>query len=291
MNCVATWSFEPWLKSGRDSKQDWHNTSELLCCAVASIESFNRFYSRPTVYTDSLGYEVLSQLTDSCDFKIVYDNLYDTIPPCLWAYSKILTYQAQTKPYVHFDLDFIIHNKLDILTDTDVAFQVFEYMTDIKTGERTLDEVYNLGKHSQYYKLPNILKKSVSELDSIGYPNLGIFYISDMELNKQYTDLATNLVKDNLELFYTNKRLNICSVEQQTLGILLHEHPEVNVKTLLKNHRTDYPFSDNFVHFVGNWKQHNYPGVIELQNKYYGHVRSSKVDILAQYLDEIKKTK
>jgi hypothetical protein len=291
MKCVATWSFEPWLNSSRDSKQDWHSTSEMLSCFVASIESFNKFYSRPTIYTDSLGQQVLSQLTDKCDFVVAYDNLYDTIPSCLWAYSKILTYQKQNEPYVHFDLDFIIHSKLDVLEDTDVAFQVFEEMIDPKTNDRTLRNVYNLGEHSKHYKLPNILCKSQQELDKIKCPNLGIFYIKDMELNREYTDLATRLVMDNIELFNTNKRLNICSVEQQTLGILLHEHPEVTVKTLLNNHWTDYPFTDSFVHFVGNWKQHNFPGVIELQNKYYGHVRSSKVDQIALKLDEIKKTK
>jgi len=291
MRCVATWSFEPWLKSGRDTKQDWHSTSEMLCCAIASINSFERLYSRPVIYTDSLGKEILSELTDKCDFEVVYDNLYDKLPVSLWAYSKVLTYQQQDKPYVHFDLDFIINNKLDILNDTNVAFQVFEQMVHPDTQERTLDLVYNLGIHNKHYLLPPILQKSSKTLDHIKYPNLGIFYINDMGLNKEYTDLATNLVNDNLPLFYTDKRLHICVVEQQTLGILLHEHPEVKVKTLLNNHYTDYPFSDDFVHFIGNWKQHNYPGVIRLQDKHYGHFRSKKVDEISVKLDEIKKTK
>lgn len=279
MKCIATWSFSPWLNDKGSSV--WHSTVDMLACSVASIESFNKIYGRPTLYTDTLGRNVFSQLTNNCDFVVEYDGIDRLVPNTLWAYSKILTYSKQYDPYLHFDLDFIVHKDLELI-DCDIAFQSFEHIGG------SLERVYNLGRLYQHYKLPSIFPRTERELDSILCPNLGFLYMNDMKLNREYTDTAIKLVENNRELFKTDKKLHICSVEQQTLGCVLKYYKKIKSKVLLNNHKTDYPFNDYFTHFIGGWKQKKYPGVIELQDKHYGSYKTNNLIEIAKFLDNLK---
>lgn len=278
MNCIATWTFSPWLK---DRGSIWQDTTDMLACSVASIESFNKIYGRPTLYTDTLGRNVFSQLTKNCDFIVDYDGIDNLVPNSLWAYSKILTYSKQLEPYLHFDLDFIIHKDFE-LSNFDIAFQSFEHIS----GQ--LEKIYNLGQVYKHYKLPSVFPRDKKELNSILCPNLGFLYMNDMKLNREYTDTAIKLVESNREVFKTDKKLHICSVEQQTLGAVLQQYKKLKTKVLLANHNTDYPFNDNFIHFIGPWKQKKYPGVIELQNKHYGSYKSNELIEIAKFLDNLK---
>lgn len=280
MKTLATWAFEPWLNN--QGSHGWHSTAEQLACACASIAAINQHYSRPTIYTDTLGKEILSSITDLADFVVVYDDLYKRIPTNLWAYAKILTYADQNKPYLHFDLDFIVRKPISI-DDCDVMCQVLETMIS-PDNKQTLHKFYNLAA-LQYLDLPEVLRKQPQDFDKIASPNLGIFYCGDMALNKQYTDTAQHYVEKNLN---HAKVLQMTSVEQQTLGLLLDQHNS-KVKTLMNSHWTQYPFSDSFVHFIGAWKQRRYPGVINLQDSTYGSYRDPKLMALAHSLDAMKK--
>lgn len=281
MKTLATWAFAPWLNN--QGSHGWHSTAEQLACACASIAAINKHYSRPTVYTDTLGKEILSSITDLADFVVVYDDLYKTIPTNLWAYAKILTYAAQTEPYLHFDLDFIVRKPISI-DDCDVMCQVMETMCDPRSA-RTLHKFYNLGA-LQYLDLPDCLRRQPEEFDKIACPNLGIFYCKDMALNRDYTQTAEYYVRRNLN---HAKVLEMTSVEQQTLGVLLADRPHLKIKTLMRSHWDQYPYDDNFVHFVGQWKQRRYPGVINLQDNTYGSYRDPKLFAIAHRLDAMKK--
>lgn len=280
MKPIATWSFSPWLH-GKGSSV-WHTTVDMLSCAVASIESFNKIYGRPTLYTDTLGRNVFSQLTSNCDFVVEYDGIDNLVPPTLWAYSKVLTYSVQRDPYIHFDLDFIVHKQLPFI-DCDIGFQSMEHIV-----KGNLTNIYNLGRVFEHYKLPSIFPRTRKELDNVHCPNLGVLYMNNMKLNREYTETAMKLVELNKDVLKTEHKLHICSVEQQTLGVVLQQHRKTVVKTLLNNHMTDYPFNDNFVHFIGGWKQKKYPGVIDLQDKHYGHYKTGECIELAKFLDNLK---
>lgn len=281
MKPIATWASAPWLDN--KGSHGWHSTAEQLACARASIAAVNQHYGRPTIYTDTLGQEIFSEITDDADFVVVYDDLYKTIPTNLWAYAKILTYAAQTEPYLHFDLDFIVRKPIAV-NDCDILCQVLETMTS-PDGQRSLHKFYNLAA-LQYLNLPKELRKQPEEFDKIANPNLGIFYCGNMQLNKHYTDIAQALVNDNLN---HAKVLEMTAVEQQTLGVLLAQQPELKVKTLMQSHWTQYPYNDSFVHFIGPWKQRRYPGVINLQDHAYGAHRSPELFALAHRLDAMKK--
>lgn len=282
MKPIASWSFSPWLHAKGSSV--WHNTVDMLACFTASIESFNKIYGKPTLYTDTLGRNIIGQLTSNVDFVVDYDGIDNLVPPTLWAYSKVLTYQKQTEPYIHFDLDFIVHRELPF-TDCDVGFQSFE---NIVKGNLT--NIYNLGRVFNHYKLPSNFPNTRKLLDSVPSPNLGVLCMNDIKLNREYTDCAIKLVELNKDMFATEHKLHICSVEQQTLGIVLQQYRKLRVKTLLENHMTDYPFNDYFVHFIGGWKQKKYPGVIDLQDKYYGGYKTTVCIEVARFLDNLKYT-
>ena len=245
MKYIATFCFAPWIN--KKGSSDWHTTEDMLACFTSSIEHIYQLYNKPVIYTDTLGKNILSELTDKCHFEVVYDKLYDEIPTHLWSYAKVLSYSMQREPYIHFDLDFILLKKLS--TQHDILFQVYEHILGTN-----LHNVYNLGRLHQHYVVPKHFPTDRKTYDETLCPNLGILYMNDMAINKEYTQTSINFVKDNIEVLRGENKVHMCVVEQQILGIVLNRHKHIKVKTLLNDHKTEYPFNDQFVHFIGPYR-------------------------------------
>lgn len=278
MKCVATWSFEPWFQR---KGMPWTHVSDMLTMARCSIELVNKHYGRPTIYTDSFGKQVFSSITPHADFEVVYDNLYDNISPSLWALAKLKTYAAQTQPYLHFDLDFLFLEKMeDSLLDCDLLVHRFE---DLMEWPEISDPSYNIEKVKHYNKLPPcMLRDCINHIPAV---NVGIMFMNNMELNKKYTDIALQMVNDNRHLFGTSRALQMCVIEQQTLGVLLHDNPQYICKTLMPT-GWDHPVvTSQFAHFVGaNYKTDDYEIVVELRKKLLRPWRSQQIVDTANFI-------
>ena len=232
---IVSWSFEPCKKSSA-----WQSKQMMLACAKLSLLSIAKHYGRPTVFTDFAGKSILAELTDCCDFDTALEGCFSDVPLEFWAYPKLFTYSLQDKPYIHFDLDFIVHQKFDQqLLSCDVAFQNFEpisetrhtYITDVDNCDLWLPEIFNRYK-----------------LDLISPPNVGFLLFNDMAFNKKYCDEAINMVKQNANFDFSKSkdryRVN-CIVEQQLLGLMLRKSgvsymPFMPPTTSSLNHHFDH---------------------------------------------------
>lgn len=282
MNCVATWSFEPWFQS---EGNPWSSTVDMLAAARASIELVAKNYSRPTIYTDSFSSKILGQITNKANFEVVYDGFYENYPPSLWALTKVKTYSKQQEPYFHFDLDFLClkpfpQNKFEC----DVMFQCYEDLNEL--GEVTLS-FYNLPVVSEYYNLPSIMMQK--NPNNIHGANLGCLFMNNMELNKAYTDLVNELVENNIDVFRRGPVLGMCVVEQHTLGMILNES-RYKVETIKKSSFHAPPFDDYFIHFIGaNYKTNVYSSAKKIRAHYLNYWINSDIVLLADELDTMKR--
>jgi len=208
---IVSWSFEPFKKS-----RSWRKPELMLACAKQSLLSISRHYSTPIVYTDDIGKYILSILETDCQFDTVLEGCFKNIPTEFWIYPKLLTYSLQNRPYIHFDLDFIVHKQFhERLLSCDIAFQNFEpiketadaYITDMSNCDLILPDIFN-----KYH------------LDKINPPNVGFLLISNMDFNKKYSQAALSIINDNLNYDFskTNNRYRVnCIIEQQLLGLML----------------------------------------------------------------------
>lgn len=245
----------------------------MLAAAKTAIEMVNRLYDQPSIYVDQLAYDVLSKLTSQAKLIKVYDRLYDSVPHSQWSYAKLLTYAAQTEPYLHFDLDFIFWK---VLSQEELAakvtFQNLEYPARPATAP-----YYNLEAVSQHYTLPAVFRRD--NLNEVPVCNLGCLIINDMWLNEMYTETALNFFRMNKQVLDTEYKVHPCVIEQQTLGLLLND-TNTSYRTLIKP--DEFPWNNRFMHFMGEGKT-NASMIRQLEPW-----RTQQVFEVAEDLDKIK---
>lgn len=222
----------------------WTRPEYMLTTAVRSIELVAEHYGTPTIYTDSLGKEILSALTDKAIFLNVYDDIHNNLIENVWIYAKILTYQAQTGPYFHFDLDLLCLQKFeDSIFDNDIVVHSSEDVTQPDTAH-----CYNVAEVRDRYVLPEIFNNP--NLESIRSFNMGFFYIKDMALNSEYCNLVLEIIEKNRAEFNNHKPILLpCVIEQQTLALLLHDK-KLKIETLVEEDKLDR-WEKDFIHFFG----------------------------------------
>ena len=275
MNVISTWTFRPWLDGHRGP---WPNTESMLAVMKASMNCAARAYESVTVYTDELSLPILTKLAPKINFEIKLNHAFDKIPTSYWAWSKIITYSLQTQPFLHFDLDFLFARPLkSSFFDCNVLIQWWEKPGNL--GFYNLSEVYNL------YKIPQQL--ATDQLDQIYSPNLGCFYINDLDFNRIYVETVFELVDSNQDLLVSNP-VTMCSLEQQVLGILLYKNTDIRVQTLLPK-QSLIPITNDFIHFVGEIKDRtSLPEIQELHERVLDTWITDSVKQIAQDLDNQK---
>ena len=253
MKLIATWSFEPFL-SGNGFP--WLKTEHFLTTVKRSIDLAAEHYSKPTIYTDSLGCEVFSQLTTNANYVNVYDGIFEkhSLDHRIWILPKLLTYKEQTEPYLHFDLDFLFLKKLDEkYLETGVLVHNLEY-----TDHPQMKEWYFFEDIRSQYILPE--EYSNPNIDTIGIPNLGVLYLEDMAFNQEYVNAALDIIENNKQLLNTaEKHLQVINIEQRLLGLLFDKYsitPNVllprKVGGMFDLDTTDH--GEKFVHICGPLK-------------------------------------
>lgn len=275
MNVISTWTFRPWLDGHRGP---WPNTESMLAVMKASMNCALRAYETVTIYTDELSLGILEKLAPGVNFKIELNHAFNYVPTSYWAWPKLITYSLQNRPFLHFDLDFLFARQLPAsLFDCNVLIQWWEKPGNF--GFYNLAEVYN------QYRIPRQLE--TNQLDRIFSPNLGCFYINDLEFNRVYVDTVFELVDTNKDLLVSNP-IAMCSLEQQVLGILLYKNTDIKVQTLLPK-QTLIPITNDFIHFVGEIKDRtSLPEIQELHERVLDTWITDSVIQIAQELDSQK---
>lgn len=287
MQSISTWSFEPWI-IGRGIH--WTCTEHMLACAWASLESQSQYWTRPRVYTDTLGRDVLSKLWPHADYVVSYDGFFDHYSTDLFALAKIQTYTDQTQPYCHVDLDWIWHQpEPPHWRSLDLVVHGWERL-DTEKYERGQNRYYNLEARRHLLRLPQILHHP--EPRAVAAPNMGVVYMRNMQLNKTYTDLVWQIIKDNPQEFDRQRDLNglhMCTLEQHVLGFVIDQDPTLACDVVFPRipGKPRVPVNEQATHFVGEMKTDRYPGPAEYRQELLADkIESDLVQGLSRELEQ-----
>ena len=253
MNYIASFTFKPFLEG---KSTGWLDTEHFLGCCKASVQAVNRLFGRPTLYVDSIGKRVFEMIGIEADYEVVFDGVHDRVDSGLWAYCKLLTFKAQTEPYMHFDLDFIWTKKPDpSWFDCDVGCQWYEDLSRTPDGYENMWHMgYNLIMLQEHYELtPMFMFPYINQIKSIC---TGVLVMNDMDLNKRWMDEVHEFIEINLESINNPQtQVHSCVVEQQSLGLLAADK-KVNLLMDTSGEQLATPYCDYFTHYMGPvWKR------------------------------------
>jgi hypothetical protein len=241
MKPIITWSFKPWL-AGRGSA--WRSTSYFLACAQLAVQQIAKFYGTPTMYTGELGKEIFSRLGFQCEYQPIAEN--DRIPPELWMYEKLVTYSRQSEPYIHFDLDFVVHQRFnEDFLKAGVGFQNLE--------TNMLERPYYLSKVDDRLWLPEVFHKyDISRGHAF---NVGVLLFNDLSFNEEYANAAIQACERNAEVARTydaeTGKMITCIIEQQFLGLLAMDR---RVQSAAVLNEPPNLCNSYFDHYIGSMK-------------------------------------
>lgn len=98
-----------WTNKGTDYLCGFHTEDTMIEFFRKSINNSKRLFKEVVIYTDPHGYEYLREKVN-CDFEVIDYDLYE-FNKKFWCFPKLITYNLQSKPFLHIDIDVILYEK------------------------------------------------------------------------------------------------------------------------------------------------------------------------------------
>ena len=178
---------DPLIDSFGWSSPQHHFMSWALSCLT-----LRQNYDEVILYTDSVGYAIFAEQLSLPYSKIIiqYDNL--DCYPTHWAYSKLLTYSLQDKPFVHVDGDVYLPKRLKPAIE---SAELIAQNWEIGTAECYGDMMRKIKERTSTV-LPHFLNNAITA-DSIPSYNAGVIGGNDLEFIKEYCNHAFQFIEKN----------------------------------------------------------------------------------------------
>ncbi len=173
--------------------------SYALSCLLA------KKYAGPVhLYTDSYGKTLLIDLL-KLPFETVSTNLdvLDDCPSDLWALGKILTYQLQNEPFLHFDNDVFLWDRFERLSDSELIAQHLETGMDYYHSI-VMDSIKN------NFAMPSFITTSSNKKER-AY-NAGILGGKNLDFFCRYCEAALSFVDENFKKIHLLKDIGLVNV-------------------------------------------------------------------------------
>jgi len=255
-----------------------------MAVARASILSVYENYGIPTIYTDSLGEQIFNSIVSRDKVSIV--NVYDDIdiPNNLWAMSKFIALEQQRASYFHFDLDVVIKRPIQH-NNADMVVHGRENIFENKTIENQYERYYNLHRLAHLYRLPSILH----DFDRTVLPfNTGILMMNNMGLHRVYMNTVLELYQNNIDILKNRTTaLDMCTIEQHTLALIANKL-QSNVLCCIENSITNFPETEDFIHFVGVMKTNTTGTIQQKRNSIVVNNTTKEVIDMANLLNKLR---
>lgn len=169
----------------------WLDSRYHICSWIRSVNLSRKFFKEVVLYCDD---ETKKVLIDDLnlpftEFHILFDKHY-TQDKDFWALPKILTYNKQTKPFIHIDADVYLFKQLDDkYLNADIVIQNIEN-----------DCLFD-GYYRSRINLINELKLNVpaewhAKETNYGY-NMGLFGGNDLSFIKRYCNSSIRFIHSN----------------------------------------------------------------------------------------------
>lgn len=204
----------------------------FLSCVKESVLGVKNSFESVKLYTDKKGKEVLKSTLSLFDDVILLDEQVGN--EYFFALYKFDAYLLQSEPFLHFDFDFILNQKIEIDADIVAEFsenayeyrnKFVEYVVNIKGVNKHIIDFVNTGCNGVYAYC------------------CGVFGGNDLELIHQYAKDAKSLVTE-YEAREKKGLWDILMIEQGYLSIIVRR----KTPYLFKVKGIDY------THYIGNLK-------------------------------------
>lgn len=240
-------------------KDDWINLELYFMSWVLSCCSFKKHYSNITLYTDTIGKEVLIDILNLPYSSYSTElNSIDKYNCNFWALGKLHTYNLQKEPFIHVDGDVFIWDKLPAdITDQDVIAQ----------NEELNDSLYR-EQFNEIIKNASYMPKEISEVylseAKIVASNTGIFGGNDIQFINEYSKLALHFIETNHNLGKLSGISLINHFYEQYFLWAYANYKCKNVTYLLGDVSNDFdetlkfhlvPKREKYIHVVGGAKK------------------------------------
>lgn len=214
----------------------WLEPQYHLMSWTLSCLSLRENYNEVVLYTDSNGYKVLIEQLQLpyTDVVIQYDDL--VCPRHQWAYSKILTYSLQKKPFLHIDGDVYLPKKLSsrveqgaiVAQNREIGTGYYKGMIDLIQSEDVV--------------LFDFLQKEVQKKSVSSY-NAGILGGNDLEFIHNYCQTVFEYIDSNQLFTVHEKKSSHNILFEQILFYALAAENNREVTTVLECDINDNGYS------------------------------------------------
>jgi len=112
-----------WTNSGENFTSGFYDEDSFLSVFFSSLNKAKKFFNEVVIYTDVEGKQFLESKNVVADFIVVDYNSYN-FNKKYWNFPKLITYNLQTEPFLHIDMDLVLLEKPDGLSSSVVCEMV-----------------------------------------------------------------------------------------------------------------------------------------------------------------------
>lgn len=204
----------------------WHTPNHCWYAWILSLGTVSRYYPDTTLYTDDKGAEWLLEKL-RLPFKSVVVNL-DFLRdknPQWWCYSKLKAYASHPRPFIHFDSDVFLWQKLpDRFDSAHVIAQSPEYLAEYYQLDLLDDTAKQVGG---WLPVEYVSYRQTSIQRAI---NCGFMGGNNLAFIRHYANLGMEFIEANPQMWSLYKELyrEGIVVEQYLLASCIHYYTQVN---------------------------------------------------------------
>jgi hypothetical protein len=240
-------------------KAGWLSAEYHWMAWALSCLQLKKLYGRVELVTDNLGKEILVD-----KLGLPYDNVSTQLegslndyPPELWSLAKISAFAAQQEPFLHFDGDCFIWQRLDneLVEAGLVAQNVEENLSYYR------DMMADMEKKG--WQMPPLLQ-GVSRAPTIYAANTGVFGGHNIALIQRYCQAAFDFVNSNRAIIPLTQKNQLNFIFEQCLLYYLAKAEGQPIAYLMNEPVTEPHYSDyarfvdvpevTLIHTVGGYK-------------------------------------
>lgn len=260
LSIIQTLNFDPGTldpihSSVRFLSPEFHWMSWAL-----SFLQLQKLYGEVILYTNKYGKEILIDRLGLpySEVHVIFDEIH--IPKGFDVLPKVYTYNMQEKPFLHFDGDVFMWEKLpEKLLEQPLIVQ------NVEKADQFYRSIYNILEERKIWLHDTILEELSSE-ELLRVYNLGIVGGNDITFFQYFTKESLEMINKNqknlsaladgyLNLIYEQHLFYCLSKKlKQTVGCYLNKEIE-NLDFSHFANFSEVPYSNNFVHLVGPFKR------------------------------------
>jgi hypothetical protein len=241
----------------------WRNEKLFYLSWAYSLCRLKKYYPNVCLVSDELGKELFIN-----KLGLHYDDVQCNLDELniknssLWALGKLKTYSNANVPFLHFDGDVFIWDKIKPFTrNNELIFQNYEYNEEYY--RLSLIEILD-----NFSFIPSFLENIVKKNKNIISLNAGVIGTNDSDFLKEYTDLAFEFVDKNKAHLSNINIGRFNTVYEQLLCFEIAKKRRIKLTPLLKVSKTDntanmlklvnfieVPTKIKYIHPLGFWKK------------------------------------